>query len=213
MNFGVGAPGAASLVSPSGAITNNTPAYTWNQVNAATWYYLWVSKVNGDGSFTTVHSKWYESSAVCNTTCSIMPAGVTLSPGNYRWWIQTWNDGGYGPWSSAMNFSLSVVAAPGVAALVTPSGTITNTTPAYTWNTVNTATWYYLWVSKVNSDGSLTTVHTKWYDASLVCSGGTCSIMPAGVTLGLGNYRWWIQTWNDGGYGPWSSPRNFTVSP
>jgi hypothetical protein len=29
-----------------------------------------------------------------------------LTSGNYRWWIQTWNTGGYGPWSSLMNFSL-----------------------------------------------------------------------------------------------------------
>ena len=34
-------------------------------------------------------------------------AGVTLSAGNYRWWIQAWNDGGYGPWTSAMNFTVS----------------------------------------------------------------------------------------------------------
>jgi len=86
-----------------------------------------------------------------------------------------------------------------------------NTTPAYTWNTVNAATWYYLWVSKVNGDGSLTTVHTKWYDASLVCNGGTCSITPAGITLTSGNYRWWIQTWNDGGYGPWSTRMDFSL--
>jgi len=107
MNFGVGAPGVATLLSPNGAIANTTPVYNWNNVNTATWYYLWVSRVNNDGSFTTVHSKWYESSAACSgAACSITPAGVTLSGGNYRWWIQTWNEGGYGPWSSPMNFTL-----------------------------------------------------------------------------------------------------------
>jgi len=107
-----------------------------------------------------------------------------------------------------MDFSLE---APGVATLVSPSGITINTTPTYTWNTVAGATWYYLWVSKVNDDGSLTTVHTKWYDASLVCTGPTCSITPAGVTLSPGNYRWWIQTWNDAGYGPWSTKMDFSV--
>jgi uncharacterized protein YjiK len=203
-----GPPGVATLIAPSGATTNTTPAYTWNKVNASTWYYLWVSKVNGDGSLTTIHAKWYTSSAVCSgATCTFTPA-VTLGGGNYQWWIQTWNDAGYGPWSSAMNFS---VAAPGVATLISPSGITITTTPAYTWNRVSGSTWYYLWVSRVNGDGSLTTVHTKWYTSADVCTGGTCSVTPAGVTLSSGNYGWWIQTWNDAGYGPWSSRMDFSL--
>jgi len=214
MNFGAGAPDMATLVSPNGAFTDTTPAYTWNAVNTATWYYLWVSKVNDDNSLTTVHTKWYDSSLVCSgATCSITPEGVTLSGGNYKWWIQTWNEGGYGSWSSFTDFSLPVIPLPGAATLVSPFGSTTNTTPAYTWSQVNDATWYYLWVSSVNDDGSLTTIHTKWYDSSLVCSGITCTITPSGVTLSPGNYRWWIQTWNDGGYGPWTGAMNFTVSP
>ena len=220
----VNAPVAAALISPAGNITNAQPAYTWNAVlgnaqgDAATWYYLWVSRVNNDGSFTTVHSKWYESSVVCSgAACSFTPA-VTLSGGNYRWWIQTWNDGGYGPWSRGMNFSLPIPKPPVAATLVSPSGNVTSTTPAYTWNAVldsaqgDASTWYYLWVSRVNNDGSFTTIHSKWYESSVVCSGATCSFTPA-VTLTTGNYRWWIQTWNPVGYGPWSSAMNVTVSP
>jgi len=204
-------PTAATLLTPSGDIgINYTPAYTWNKVNTAIWYYLWVSKVNGDGSLTTIHTKWYDSTLVCSSgTCSITPAGVTLTSGNYRWWIQTWNDGGYGPWSTKMDFSLPVIAPPGAATLVSPNGSIATTTPAYTWNKVNASTWYYLWVSKVNGDGSLTTIHTKWYDSTVVCGGATCSVTPVGVTLTSGNYRWWIQTWNDGGYGPWSTKMDY----
>ncbi|HJR79462.1 MAG TPA: hypothetical protein VJ821_05270 [Anaerolineales bacterium] len=202
-------PGKASLITPSGTISSFSPAYTWNKVNAATWYYLWISKINGDGSVTTVHNKWYESSVVCgSSTCSITPA-VTLGSGNYRWWIQTWNSFGYGPWSDAMNFSTPPLDA---ATLISPSGNILSTTPNYTWNKVTVSTWYYLWISRVNGDGSLTTVHTQWYESSVVCGSSTCSITPA-VTLGSGNYRWWIQTWNTGSYGPWSGPTNFTVLP
>ena len=216
----INVPVAATLISPVGNITDAQPSYTWNAVldsaqgDAATWYYLWVSKINNDGSLTTVHSKWYDTSGVCGgATCSITPAGITLNAGNYRWWIQTWNDGGYGPWSSAKNFSVGTTVPPGMATLVLPSGATTDTTPAYTWNMVTSATWYYLWVSRVNTDGSLTTIHSKWYEATLTCSGGTCSITPIGVTLSSGNYRWWIQTWNDAGYGPWTNAMNFTISP
>jgi glucose/arabinose dehydrogenase len=220
----VNPPIAAALISPTWNITNAQPTYMWNAVldsaqgEASTWYYLWVSQVNSDGSFTTIHSKWYQSSEVCTgVTCSFMPA-VTLSGGNYRWWIQTWNNGGYGPWSGGMNFSLPIPKPPVAATLVSPSGNVTGTTPAYTWNAVldsaqgDASTWYYLWVSRVNGDGSLTTVHTQWYTAASVCTGATCSFTPA-VTLSGGNYRWWIQTWNDAGYGPWTGAMNFTISP
>jgi hypothetical protein len=202
-------PVAASLISPSGSTPGLTPTYTWNNVSDATWYYLWVSKVNSDGSLTTVHNKWYQSAAACSgATCSVTPAGVTLSIGQYRWWVQTWNDGGYGPWSSAMSFG---AGAPGMATLVSPTGATTDNTPAYSWNTVNTATWYYLWVSRVNSDNSLTTIYTKWYESFAVCSASTCSITPEGLTLMGGNYKWWIQAWNEGGYGPWTTEMNFSL--
>ena len=217
MNFSlptVPPPGAAALLSPNGSIAVTMPTYSWNKVNAATWYYLWVSKVNPNGSLTTVYTKWYESGTVCGASnCSVAPAGVTLSNGNYRWWIQTWNNGGYGPWSSMMNFSVNAIPPPGAAALVSPDGSIADTTPTYTWNKVNAATWYYLWVSRVNSNGTLTTIHTKWYASTAACAGSTCSITPAGITLSNGSYRWWIQTWNDGGYGPWSNPKNFMIVP
>ncbi|MBW1973935.1 MAG: C10 family peptidase, partial [Deltaproteobacteria bacterium] len=36
-------PGKATLVSPSGTIDDNTPTYTWNEVDCATEYYLWVN--------------------------------------------------------------------------------------------------------------------------------------------------------------------------
>jgi hypothetical protein len=203
---------AATLVSPSGTITQTLPIYSWNRVGAATWYYLWVSRVTGDGSLTTVHTQWYDSPTVCSASiCSVTPAEAALSDGNYRWWVQTWNEAGYGPWSTGLDFSVALPAPPGAAALVSPSGSITNPLPGYTWDQVIDASWYYLWVSKVNADGSLTTIHTKWYD-STVCGVDTCSVTPAEIALGDGNYRWWVQTWNDGGYGPWSSPLELSVS-
>jgi hypothetical protein len=215
MNFSVAAiapPGVATLVSPSGGITDSTPAYRWNKVNSATWYYLWVSKVNDDNSLTTVHTNWYNASAVCTSTvCTITPSEVSLTGGNYRWWIQTWNEGGYGPWSAARDFSLPMVSPPGAATLISPSKQITSMIPTYTLNAVSTASWYYLWVSQVNGDGSLRTVHTKWYTSPQACGGSTCGVTPEGVTLSSGNYRWWIQTWNEGGYGPWSSATDFST--
>lgn len=205
-------PAATTLVSPSGNIgTSYIPAFTWNKVTSATFYSLWISKVNADQTVTTVYTAGYPASGnpalVCGaTTCTATP-GIHLGGGTFRWWVQTANAVGYGPWSTSLDFSTTILSA---ATLVSPTGSITDTTPNYTWNRVTASTWYYLWVSKVNADGSLTPVYTEWHDASLVCGGATCSFSPA-VTLSTGNYRWWIQTWNNGGYGPWSSATNFSL--
>src|SRR3989304_9195512 len=86
-------PGAATLVSPSGSITDTTPTYTWNKVSAATWYYIYVS-----GPSNYVSTQWYRSVDVCGaSTGTVASATPGLASGQYRWWIQTWNNAGYGP--------------------------------------------------------------------------------------------------------------------
>ncbi len=192
------APGAATLVSPTGDIgTNYNPTYTWNEVAGATWYYLWVNGPSGN-----VIAQWYEASAVCGGgTCSVTPT-TTLGGGSHTWWVQTWNTVGYGPWSSGMSFTTSPL---GAATLVSPTGDIATNTPTYTWNAVTGATWYYLWVN-----GPSGKVIAQWYEASAVCSGVTCTVTPA-TTLVSGSHIWWIQTWNSAGYGPWSTGMNFNV--
>lgn len=104
----------------------------------------------------------------------------------------------------------SIDPPPPSATLISPNGTITDTTPTYTWNAVANSTWYYLWVN--DSTGN---VIRKWYTADQAgCASGTgtCSVTPA-TTLASGNGTWWIQTWNSAGYGPWSAGMNFNIAP
>jgi hypothetical protein len=217
MNFSlpvIPPPASASLISPNGATTNTTPTYTWNKVNAATWYYLWVSSVNSDGALTAVHNKWYDSASVCSaSTCSVAPVGLTLAGGPYKWWVQTWNDGGYGPWSAEMPFSLPIPW-PGQPALISPSGSITNRTPTYSWNAVSSetgvpASWYLL-----SANGPSGSVISQWYTAANAgCSSGTgtCSVAPS-ILLNPGNtYAWQVRGYNAAGNGPWSNLLSFTV--
>ncbi len=98
-------PGKATLIFPSGAIADPTPAYRWSAVPSASWYYLWVS----DSSNRQKIAIWYTADqggcASGSGECSVEPSGM-LAPGIYRWWIQTWNNAGYGPWSEALTFSV-----------------------------------------------------------------------------------------------------------
>lgn len=97
-------PASADLISPSGPDTESTPTYTWNEVDEATWYYLWVNDASGP-----VYQQWYQSFEVVNGdgTCSVTPA-FALESGTYSWWIQTWNDNGYGLWSDEMTFAIEI---------------------------------------------------------------------------------------------------------
>ena len=164
MNFSVFAgvlPGKATLISPNGNIATATPTYSWNAVPGATWYFLWVD----DSTTTTGKIKtWYTADqAGCpsgNGTCSVTPA-TALARGAAQWWIQTWNESGYGPWSDGMPFTVSPGTLPGGATLLSPSGSIFNPTPTYVWNAVPAATWYVLWV-----DDSTGTRIVSWYSAA-----------------------------------------------
>jgi hypothetical protein len=191
-------PGVATLTSPSGNIITNNPTYTWSKVSGATWYYIYVQGPSG-----YIFTNWYRAVDVCGaSTCSIANITPGLASGQYRWWVQTWNSVGYGPWSTGMSFNTTL---PGAATLSAPNGATTNS-PTYTWNKVSEATWYYIYVQ-----GPSGYVFTQWYSTASVCPASTCSIVGATPGLASGQYRWWIQTWNNVGYGPWSSGLNFSV--
>lgn len=193
-------PAKAIPLSPSGSTGTKNPTYTWNQVTGSTWYYLWVVGPSGD-----VIKTWYSSAqAGCNgITCSVADVTPNLSPGAYTWRVQTYNSTGNGPWSDPMSFSLAL---PGQATLVSPTGSITSNNPTYTWNKISNSTWYYLWV-----DGPSGIILQQWYQATSVCGASTCSVANATTNLGPGAHKWWIQTWNGVGDGPWSAAMNFTT--
>jgi hypothetical protein len=198
-------PGATTLVSPSGTITDITPAYTWNAESNSTWYYLWVNDSTGNRI-----TQWYTADqAGCaggTGQCSVTPS-IELAEGNGTWWIQTWNYNGYGPWSDAKNFSLEC-AQLGMPVLDSPSGIIRASTPTYTWQAEEGATWYFLWVN-----GPSGNIIQQWYETLDVCSGDTCIAKPE-ISLAEGNHTWWVQAWSDcDGYGPWSAGMDLVLDP
>jgi hypothetical protein len=138
----------------------------------------------------------------------VTPA-TALAAGAGKWWIQTYNSAGNGPWSAGMSFTVVGPGALQAATLVSPNGTITDTTPTYVWNAVSNSTWYYLWVDDATGNKI-----KQWYTAADAgCAGGTgtCSVTPA-TALAAGAGKWWIRTWNSAGNGPWSAGMSFTIT-
>ncbi|MCK5923755.1 MAG: hypothetical protein KAG66_22665, partial [Methylococcales bacterium] len=172
-----GPPAASPPVSPAESPISPAPTFVWETAEGATWYYLWL-----DGPGGNVFTTWFKATnAVCDCDhCSVAPA-ISLDPGAHTWWVRTYNSDGYGPWSAAMNFTVTTDI-PAAATLVSPAGIINTANPTYTWNAVSNATWYYLWVN----DFTGTPIKT-WYSAiqSGCASGtGTCSVTPSQAIYG-----------------------------
>lgn len=83
-----------------------------------------------------------------------------------------------------------------------PSGTISDTTPAFTWTDGSCyGTYFYL---EVWNQSTASYALQQWYSSSSVdCSGGICSIDP-GVTLNAGNHYYWRMRTNYAWYTGWT---------
>lgn len=201
-----GVPPRATLISPSGATSDTTPTYRWNAVSGSSWYRLWVDDSGGNAI-----KKWYSAAeAGCSDgigECAVTPV-TELAGGSGRWWIQTWNNSGSGPWSDRKDINIAG-SPPAAVTLVSPSGNISDSTPVYRWNAVAQASWYYLWVNDASGN-----VIKKWYtatDAGCGGSAGVCTITPT-TALASGNGRWWVRSWNTNGNGDWSGSLSFLLN-
>jgi hypothetical protein len=108
MDFTVGPavpPGAATLISPSGANIDTAPTYTWEVVPNATKYRLLVTDPLG----TVVIKDLYKASKVCDRsagTCAVTPA-TELGEGEHTWRVKTINSYG-STWSDWVDFIVSL---------------------------------------------------------------------------------------------------------
>jgi uncharacterized phage protein (TIGR02218 family) len=201
-------PAATTLISPSGTISSIRPLFSWDIVPDATYYWLYVNDATKN-----VISHWYSSiEAIQGAACTVQSIAY-LPPGNYTWAVQTYNKDGFGPWSAAGSFT-RVAGVPLAAPLISPLGSIIVTKPTYEWDVVSNATYYYLWIN-----GPSGNVYHHWYTSAEVFQlidgirgkSSICSATPD-VTLTEGNYIWWVQTWNEDGFGPWSDAGHFEVT-
>ncbi len=200
-------PGVATLYSPSGVIITGSPTYIWYDVPSAVFYKLLVN----DSSNKVVFSQWFKETELAPDASSrirVTPS-FTLKPGDYKWRILTWDPDGPVP-SNEMAFEVCTSKTfPGRATLVSPRGSIGTTKPVYIWNPVAGATRYRLKVANVNDISN--PVIDIWYNATDVITDQGAVVKP-NVALTPGSYRWWIQTGNCLGDGPWSFLLSFTVT-
>ncbi|MBF0380390.1 MAG: cadherin repeat domain-containing protein [Magnetococcales bacterium] len=179
---------------PSGTIESTTPTYQWNATSAATYYQLRVT----DSSGSDIHKKWYTAAdSSCSSgsgTCSVTPS-LILTSGSYVWYIKPWTTSA-GTESGGIAFEVESVTDnnPGTPTPTTPSGTITDTTPTYSWAATDNSTHYTL----VVSNGSANVINQQYSVASLGCGvgTGTCSVTPASTLTNGTSYSWTVLAYN-----------------
>jgi predicted phage tail protein len=184
---------APTLQGPTTQVIGALPTFTWSKVAGADHYDLWVDDL------TTGQSQALRQKNVAGE--SVTPSTLTGGQ-NYRWWIRAIDESGVpGPWSASADFTYYTIAAPvptGPAA--TPA-----TMPTFSWNPVNGAAAYDLWVDDLTA-GVAEVV--RYQNVT-----GTSLTTPTPLAMGHA-YRFWVRALDAAGNpSPWSSALDFTVPP
>jgi hypothetical protein len=96
--------GPPTLVSPSGAIADASPSYTWKAVPGATQYFFALDEMV-DGSWTRAKQVLADAASVCSGSTCATKTAKTLGPGQYQWSVSA-KSGPGGASSAGMSFSV-----------------------------------------------------------------------------------------------------------
>ncbi|GAB5440971.1 MAG: hypothetical protein Fues2KO_13200 [Fuerstiella sp.] len=176
-----------TVTGPLGASDNTRPTITWEAVSGATSYELWLQLLGGD------------SNPVVNPTVTGTSFELTtdLGIGRYRAWVRAAFDGGARTEWATADFQIN--SAPEISSLP-PRGD--DRTPTITWNAVNGATAYRVFVrNQTSTDTVVDTTAT------------TTSFTPS-ADFNFGRHQIWVQAIAAGNYGAaWSDMQRYYLGP
>ncbi|MFN9720825.1 MAG: hypothetical protein ACK58L_19190, partial [Planctomycetota bacterium] len=178
---------APSVTAPGASTFNRRPVFVWNSVVGAVQYDVFVKNLNTGA--TTFYPK--------GITSSNWTPPTSLPDGPYRWWVQA---------RSAQNVN-SLWSAPadvyigGRTNITSPIGVQTTRRPVFTWQTVDGAGRYEIWVNNYQNTQRVI------YLVDLM----TTTFTPT-TSLATGTYRAWVRAIStSGSASPWSTEAIFTV--
>ena len=200
-----------SLYAPEGKDISHRPTFSWQKIDGVSWYN--VSVYSGTINCSAAN-QWFNATAVCTeTTCSAQ-LNAAMVPGQYWWWINTWNDGTCGlqiqPSGQYKGFTVEPCAIP---TLSSPNGDILSRIekPTFTFSDSGDE-WYNVITWSVMPWGQGLTLNI-WVDAAVACDSGTCTVSSPN-SFPLGTTWWWLNTWSqECGFQmqPGGSVNDFTV--
>ncbi len=206
LTFTVDVPAPAVPQGLTFEISTGRPILVLPDDPGTTWLQVYIT---GTGGY--VHWWWYEKTGCSDGVCT-MPLDAHPANGSYEGYIQTWGPAGYNNgdpsfWNGPFPFELSL---PTPAPATNLNATVTEGQVTLTWDAVDHATWYYVWVG---SPDFTTTSALFWYTALELGCTTTCALTP---TLNSGSYAWYIQSWGPGGLSDnenegWSAGETFIL--
>ncbi len=163
-------------------------AYSWTAVPGAAAYEFQLKNLRTNEVTLT--------GTVPGTTWT--PGTVLLSGNKYRWWVRAKSaEGVYSQWSVPTDFF-----AGGQTDVLTPTGTISNTKPVFTWKAVEGAVRYELVVSRL--DTGVNVLNKK----DILTNSFTAT-----TALAAGTYRVWVRAVSStNNLSTWSLPITFTIA-
>ena len=168
---------------------DNTPTFAWDVVAGAAKYDVVIRSVTTGA--TVVEQRNIVGTSWTPTT--------PLANGPYLWWVSALTSTNVrGLWTQETEINIG-----GQTKVLTPTGVIGSATPTFSWQPVDGAVRYELWVDQL----------TPWkqkvvYQTNLTGTSFVSSALQAGT-----NYRTWVRAVSDTGQlSPWSVPVDFTIA-
>lgn len=197
-------PSVPELISPSGQINIDNPAYTWKVVPGASRYYLMVYS---ESSASNVIYRTLTASAVCGAETCAYTSTLKLMHGNYKFKVRAGNATVWSAYSSDLLFKANLAPAPPALSEPAAETKVTLQRPTYRWTAVPGATKYNIYVYSLTKKAA---VGNYTATSAFLCTGSNCSYKPS-TNLASGKYQYRIRAYNAYGYGDYSAYVPFTV--
>ncbi|MEZ6121772.1 MAG: Calx-beta domain-containing protein [Planctomycetaceae bacterium] len=179
--------GRPTVTGPTGTTTESRPSITWNPVEGAGTYEVYLLNTDGAGLQQRI-------AGVTGTSLMSVP----VPNGNYRVWTKAWkSDGTPGFWSRPFNFVVNAAnTGPAITSVVGDRSTF-DTTPTLSW-TATGASSFELYLTNGTEERTETVTTTSWTPAT---------------PLTEGIWSWWVQAKDSSGTaGRWSARQTVDVS-
>ncbi|MCA9062432.1 MAG: hypothetical protein KDA96_05220, partial [Planctomycetaceae bacterium] len=161
-------PAAPTISGPGASTTSQRPMITWNAVEGADDYDIWIAN----------QSTGVNPSLTASVSATSFTPDSDLGIGRFNLWVRASNAAGDGAWTSQYNFTIETRAS-----VQDPGRTLNTARPTLTWDPIPGAVRYDLWIndkvagiSQVVREENLTT--TSW---------------TADTDLPLGLYHAWVR--------------------
>ncbi len=179
--------------SPVSDVFTQRPTFTWEAIPDVEEYEIWIATRTGR----IVRNGIFDTSYTPNQD---LPAGAI------RWWIRGLDNDMPGgsiavdtPWSLVTELTVG-----GRTQVLSPTGTISDTTPTFSWQAIDGSSRYILFVQDRSSGNVVIRENSV-----------TTTTFTPSTTLTSGNFRVWVKAIDSSGSfnsGTWSQPVDFTVA-